>query len=52
MSAYIVYYDDRVTLVYNHKPRPENYPGSRFAEGPFKNKDECVARLGWMGMRR
>jgi hypothetical protein len=49
MSAYIVYYEDTAKIVYKGKPREENFPGSKFAEGPFKSKQDAIARLRWMG---
>ncbi len=49
MTCYIVYYREDEKIVHKGKPRKENYPGSSFAEGPFRSKAAALRRLAWMG---
>ncbi len=49
MACYIVYYECREKIVHKGKPKQEEYPGSSFAEGPFKNKAAAMRRLARMG---
>lgn len=53
MRVYAIYYGASLgaRLVRSNKPKEEDYPGSRFAEGPFRNREEAHNRLRWMNTR-
>ncbi len=48
---YIVYYRDGSYCLVRSTPVPEDFPGSGFAEGPFKSREDAINRLRCMGRK-
>lgn len=44
--CHVIYYEDDVKIVHvKGEPKEEDYPGSKFAEGPFPDEDAARARI-------